>query len=50
MLEPQFINNEAALARFEHTIQGIDEEIDMKLAQLNSMIATPTRNNLSPDV
>ena len=49
MLEPQFINNEAAQARFECTIQGIDEEIDMKLAQLNSMIATPTRNNYSPD-
>ena len=49
MLEPQFINNEAAQARFERTIQGIDEEIDMKLAQLNSMIATPTRNNYSPD-
>ncbi len=49
MLEPQFINNEAALARFDCTIRGIDEEIDMKLAQLNSMIATPTRSNQSPE-
>ncbi len=43
MLQPQFITNEVATARFEHTIKGIDDEINMKLGELNAMLETPKK-------
>ena len=49
MLQPQFITNEVATARFEHTIKGIDDEINMKLEELNAMLETPKKNNRTPE-
>ncbi len=48
MMEPHIIDNQRSLDVIERTITGIDDEIAMKMEQLNSMSATPTKCNHSP--
>jgi hypothetical protein len=48
MTEPYIIDNQRSLDVIERAINGIDDEIKLKTEQLNSMFATPTRNNHSP--
>ena len=48
MTEPYIIDNQRSLDVIEHALNGIDNEIVMKMEELNSMLATPTRNNHSP--
>jgi hypothetical protein len=49
MTEPHIIDNQRALDVIERGIKGIDDEINLSTEKLNEMLATPTRNNRSPN-
>ncbi len=48
LTDPHIINNQNSIDRIECAMQGIDDEIVSKIEHLNSLLATPTRNNKSP--
>ena len=49
MTEPHIIDNQRSLELIERAIKGIENEIEQNTEQLNGMLATPTRNNRSPN-
>ncbi len=49
MTEPHIIDNQRALDVIQRGIKGIDDEINLSTEKLNGMLATPTRNNRSPN-
>jgi hypothetical protein len=49
MTEPHIINNQRALDVIERGIKGIEDKINFSTEQLNGMLATPKRNNYSPN-